>query len=123
MNKKELFKRDFARIRRKIEKYNADLAEYVEVTGSDEVPDIDCTVIGTSPMEPIQIKETKDGLAYADENWWEEIRVEKEDGEYWLSGEDELNDLLRYNRRRLRKGRRVFGSENPDKELEKDDED
>lgn len=122
MNKKDLFKKDFARIRRKIEKFNTDLRDYIEVTGSDEVPDIDCTVIGTSPMEPIQIKETKDGLAYADENWWEEIKVEEEAGEYWLSGEDELNELLSYNRRRLRKGRRVFASSDPDAELEKDED-
>lgn len=122
MNKKDLFKKDFARIRRKIEKFNTDLRDYIEVTGSDEAPDIDCTVIGTSPMEPIQIKETKDGLAYADENWWEEIKVEEEAGEYWLSGEDELNELLSYNRRRLRKGRRVFASSDPDAELEKDED-
>ena len=122
MNKKDLFKKDFARIRRKIEKFNTDLRDYIEVTGSDEVPEIDCTVIGTSPMDPIQIKETEDGLAYADENWWEEIKVEEEAGEYWLSGEDELNDLLSYNRRRLRKGRRVFASSDPDAELEKDED-
>lgn len=122
MNKKELFKKDFARIRRKIEKYNTELAEYVEVTGDNEVPDIDCTVIGTSPMEPIEFKETENGLAYADENWWEEITVEEECGEYWVSGEDELDDLLRYNRRRLRKGRRVFGSCEPDIELERDED-
>ena len=122
MNKKEFFKKDFARIRRKIEKYNKELADYVKMTESDEVPEIDCTVIGTSPMNPIEVKETANGLAYADDGWWEEITVEKECGEYWVSGEDELDDLLKYNRRRLRKGIRVWKSENPDAEMEKEDE-
>jgi len=122
MNKKELFKKDFARIRRKIEKYNKELAAYVEMTGDNNVPDIECTVIGTSPMEEIQIKELPDGLAYSDDGFWEEIIVASECGMYWVSGEDELDDLLKYNRRRLRKGVRVWKSENPDAELEKDDD-
>ena len=122
MNRKELFKKDFARIRRKIEKFNTDLAEYVKMTGDNEVPDIECTVIGTSPMNPIEFKDTKDGIAYCDDGWWEEIRVESECGEYWLSGEDELDDLLKFYHRRLRKGRRVWLSENPDAELERDEE-
>ena len=122
MNPKELFRKDLARCRRKIERYNKELADYVALTGDCEVPDIDCTVIGTSPMEPIQLKETANGLAYADDNWWEEITIEKECGEYWLSGEDELDDLLKYNRRRLRKGIRVWKSENPDAEMEKEEE-
>lgn len=122
MNKKELFKKDFARIRRKIEKYNKELADYVKMTGDNEVPDIDSTIIGTSPMDAIEVKDLPNGIAYADEGWWEEITVESECGEFWVSGEDELDDLLRYNRRRLRKGRRVFGSCDPDVELEKDEE-
>ena len=121
MNKKELFKKDFARIRRKIEKYNRELADYVEMTGDNEVPDIDTTVIGTSPMEAIEVKELPDGIAYNDDEYWEEITIEEECGEFWVSGEYKLDDLLKYNRRRLRKGIRVWKSENPDKEMEKDD--
>lgn len=119
---KEMFKKDFARIRRKIEKYNKELAAYVEMTGDNNVPDIDCTVIGTSPMEPIKVKELKNGLSYAEDDWWTDITVEQECGEYWLSGEDELDDLLKFNRRRLRKGIRVWKSENPDREMEKEDD-
>ncbi|SEA80032.1 hypothetical protein SAMN04487851_11475 [Prevotella sp. tc2-28] len=122
MNKKELFKKDFARIRRKIEKYNKELADYVKMTGDNEVPDIDSTIIGTSPMNPIEVKELPNGVSYTDDGWWENITVESVYGEYWLSGEDELDDLLKYNRRRLRKGVRVWKSENPDIELEKDDD-
>ena len=121
MNPKELFRKDLARCKRKIEKYNKELAAHVKMVGSNEVPDIDCTVIGYSPMEPLEIKELPNGLAYCDDGWWEEITIEHECGEYWLSGEDELNDLLKYNRRRLRKGRRVWLSSDPDAELEKDD--
>ena len=122
MNPREIFKRDFARIRRKIEKYNKEIAAYVEMTGDNEVPDIDCTIIGTSPMEPLEVKDLPNGIAYADDGWWEEITIEQECGEYWLSGEDELDDLLKYNRRRLRKGIRVWKSENPDAEMEREDE-
>ena len=119
---KKLFKKDFARIRRKIEKYNKELAAYVEMTGDNEVPDIDSTVIGYSPMNPIEIREGLNVLEYADDGFWEEISVWKESGEYYLSGEEELDELLRYNRRRLRKGIRVWKSENPDAELESEDE-
>lgn len=109
--------------RRKIEKYNKELADYVLMTESNEVPDIDSTVIGTSPMQSIEIKETKNGFKYSDDGcWWQSISIEFEDGEVWVDGEDELDDMLRYNRRRIRKGIRVWKSENPDAELEKDDE-
>lgn len=120
MNPKELYKRDFARIRRKIAKFNEDLARYVKTTESNEVPDIDCTIIGTSPMNPIEVKEIRKGISYADDGFWQDITIESECGEYWLSGEDELDDVLKYNRRRLRKGWRVWHSDNPDKELETD---
>lgn len=120
MNPKELYKRDFARIRRKIAKFNEELERYVKTTESNEVPDIDCTIIGTSPMNPIEVKEIRKGISYADDGFWQDITIESECGEYWLSGEDELDDLLKYNRRRLRKGWRVWHSDNPDKELETD---
>lgn len=121
-NSKVLFKRDFARVERKIERYNKELAAYVEMTGDNDVPDIDCTIIGTSPMNPIEVKQTEKGIAFADDGFWESIEVVCECGEYYFVGEDELDDLLKYNRRRLRKGIRVWKSENPDLELEKDEE-
>ena len=121
-NSKVLFKRDFARVERKIERYNKELAAYVEMTGDNDVPDIDCTIIGTSPMNPIEVKQTEKGIAFADDGFWESIEVVYECGEYYFVGEDELDDLLKYNRRRLRKGIRVWKSENPDLELEKDEE-
>ena len=119
---KEMFKKDCARIRRKIEKYNKELAAYVEMTGDNDVPDIDCTIIGTSPMNPIEVKQTEKGIAFADDGFWESIEVVCECGEYYFVGEDELDDLLKDNRRRLRKGIRVWKSEKPDLELEKDEE-
>lgn len=122
MNPKETFKTDLARCRRKIEKWNKELAAYVEMTGDNQVPDIDCSIIGTSPMEAMEIKDLPNGLSYCDDGWWEEITIEHEGGVYWLSGVEDLDDLLKYNRRRLRKGIRVWRSENPDRELEKDDE-
>lgn len=122
MDAKEFFAKDFARIRRKIDKFNKDLKEYVNATESDLVPEIDSTVIGYSSMSPINIKETDKGIRYTEDDGasWEDIEVVGECGEFWVSGEAELDDLLAYNRRRLRKGWRVWKSNNPDAELEKD---
>lgn len=41
----------------------------------------------------------------------------------YLIGWEELEDDLKYQRRRLNKAWRVFKAENPDAELERDDED
>lgn len=122
MNPKEEFRTDLARCRRKIEKYNQDLANYVYMTGDNEVPEVDCTIIGTSPMNPIVIAELPNGFAYTEDGLPQEIVIERIEGEWWFSGEDELDDLLKYNRRRIRKGIRVWKSDNPDRELEKDEE-
>ena len=121
--KADLFDRDFARVLRKIYKFNEELREYVNMTGDNEVPEIECTIIGTSPMDEIEVKDTEDGIAWNNDGYWEEIKVVTECGEDWFTGEDTLDEQLRYNRRRIRKGVRVWKSENPDAELEKDDED
>lgn len=122
MDAKEFFAKDFARIRRKIDKFNKDLKEYVNATESDLVPEIDSTIIGYSSMFPIKVEETYKGIRYTEDDgaFWKDIEVVCEDAELWLSGEAELDDLLAYNRRRLRKGWRVWKSDNPDVELEKD---
>ena len=117
-----MFIKELSRCRKKIEKFNKALADYVKMTGDNEVPDIECTVIGTSPMEPIKIKELPNGFAYNNGGYWELVVVISEDGEYWLAGEYELDDFLSYNRRRVRKGRRVWKSNNPDRELERDED-
>ena len=49
------------RYRKQVEQFNADLAEYVKVTGSNDVPLIDSTVIGYDPLEPYEIKDRKNG--------------------------------------------------------------
>jgi len=122
VTRKELFKKDFARIRRKIDKYNEQLSAYIRETGDDEVPEIDSTVIGTSPMSPIEYKESRRGIMYCDDGWWDDITVEEECGEYWVSGEEMLDDLLKHNRRRLRFGMRVWKSNNPDAVMEEGDD-
>lgn len=120
--RKNLFKSDLARCKRKINLFNAELAEYVKKTGNNLVPDVDCTIVGFSAMEPIEVKKLPNGIGYKVDDYWDEIVVMQECGEYWLSGEDELLQALKYNRRRLRKGYCVWRSENPDAELEKEDE-
>lgn len=122
MSRKLLFKKELARCRRKIERFNEQLADYVKMTGDNNVPDVDCTVIGTSPMFPILITETTHGFTYNDDGIDFDVTVESECGDFFLSGEDELDSNLAFNRRRLRKGIHVWRSENPDKELERDED-
>lgn len=122
MGRKLLFKKDLARCRRKIEKFNEQLRAYIEMTGDNEVPDIDCSIIGTSPMDYITIQETTNGFIYTDDGLDYTVEVVSECGEFWLDGEDELDYNLAYNRRRLRKGIRVWKSDNPDYELEREED-
>lgn len=121
MSRKLSFKKDLARCRKKIEKFNDQLNAYIELTGDNEVPDIDCSIISTSPMDYIIIRETTNGFIYTDDGLDYAVEVVSECGDFWLDGEDELDSNLAYNRRRLRKGIRVWKSENPDRELEKDE--
>lgn len=78
--KADLFDRDFARVLRKIYKFNDELREYVNMTGDNEVPEIESTIIGTSPMDEIEVKNTEDGIAWSDDGYWEEIKVVTECG-------------------------------------------
>lgn len=59
--------------------------------------------------------------AYVDDLETAVVYVEEE-GEIFLSGWEELEDDIKYQRRRLNKAWRIFKSENPDAELERDDD-
>lgn len=100
------------RLVRTIEKFNKELAEYIKVSGDDELPDIDCTLIGFSPVDFYAID--GDEVTDCDGN--------KYDTTDWCSLE-ELKEALKYDRRRLSKAWRIWKSENPDWELEHDKED
>lgn len=99
------------RLIRTIEKFNRELAEYIKVSGDDELPDIDSTCIGFSPVDYYEIN--GDEVTDCDGNTY--------DTTDWCSLE-ELKEALKYDRRRLSKAWRIWNSENPDAELEKDDE-
>lgn len=50
------------------------------------------------------------------------VEYVEEDGDIYLIGWKGLEDDLKYQRRRLNKAWRIFKSENPDAELERDDD-
>ena len=112
---------------KQVEQFNADLAEYVKVTGSNDVPLIDSTVIGYDPLEPYEIKDRKNGFDVIADGIKMKVRATRVCGEIevtgWTDFYDGVRESLAYDRRRLSKGWRVWKSENPDAELERDDED
>ena len=121
--------RKLASRKAKVARLNEDLKAYFVTSGDMALPDIECTVIGYSAFDYIEVKDLADGegrvygfSANVDGIDYTVAYVE-EDGEIWLTGWDELEDDLKYTRRRLNKAWRVFRAENPDLELEHDDED
>lgn len=109
---------------KKIRRHNEKLAEYVKATGDNQLPTIDCTMIGFEEVNPITWRETEQGIAVDDNGYRIYLEQEQdEDGEYYLSGLEEFLDTLRYDARQLRKAWRVWRAENPDAELERDEED
>lgn len=101
--------------------FNAELEEYYKETGS-EVPDIETTIIGSSGIIKYTVDEASNKITRIEED--ASLTSPLEDnykiGYYW--DEQELLDQIKYDRRRLKKGWRVWKSENPDAELERDDE-
>lgn len=115
-------------IKRAIAKFNAELEEYHKVAGDYELPLIECTIIGTEELLPYEITdETERGFTCNADGYDYKITLcEDEDGEEyidgWDNGYDALKDTIAYDRRRLRKAWRVWKSENPDAELERDED-
>lgn len=93
-----------------IDKFNADLEAYFEANGERG------TVIGYAPAYLYEVKVNKTS-----------VKVSDCDGmEYTVKTEtdlDEVKEAIKYDRRRLAKAWRVFKSDNPDWELERDIED
>ena len=114
-----------------VEKFNEELAEYVKLTGDNLLPDIETTCFGFSELEPVVVSEIENGFACDYDGLVYEVKIAyDEDGEEYVDGWDMsyehpydlLKDALAYDRRRMRKGIRIYMSENPDAELEKDEE-
>lgn len=106
----------------KVKQYNERLQKYIDTTGDNELPEIDCTCIGFSVMSPYTWKETENGVIFDCDGYIIRVEQEYEDGDFWLSGVDDLIEGIKYDDRRIRKAWKVFKSENPDKELEKMDD-
>ncbi len=102
----------------KARSFERDLREYYNKTDNCEVPDIETTVIGSGGIIHYEVRDR------------EVVRTEKDSRtsftDSWPISDpwamEELYDQITYDRRRLRKGWRVWRSENPDLELEKDND-
>ena len=112
----------------KVEKLKNDLREYFDASGDMSLPDIECTCIGYSPMGLVDTQDIKDedgnvtGFQATVDDLDYKVEYVEEDGDIYLIGWEELEDDIRYQRRRLNKAWRIFKSENPDAELERDDD-
>ena len=127
----ELTKRELRKLntlKNKVAKLNNDLREYFDTCGEMSLPNIECTCIGYSPMGLVDTQDIKDedgnvtGFQATVDDLDYKVEYVEEDGDIYLIGWEELEDDLKYQRRRLNKAWRVFKAENPDAELERDDE-
>lgn len=105
-------------IKRMVEKFNADLNEYYTTTGETELYEVDTTIIGdTSAITPYEIREFAYGIRVTGNDETFKLRKDSYSWDY-----ESLPNALRYYHRMLKKSWRVWRSENPDAELEKEDE-
>ena len=106
----------------KVMEFSAELQRYFNINGEQELPTIDCTIIGYDPYELPTIKEIKNGfICNLDGEEYEVVEC-VEDGEIYIDGWEELKEALKYDKRRLIKAWRIYKSENPDLEEERDEE-
>ena len=114
-NRKAMQAQQLKRLVRKIDRFNKDLSEYFKTTGEKELPSVDSTYISLDPVDLYKYEVLKTKL-----------KVTDCDGDSFDVANDyqayELEEGLRYDKRRLAKAWRIWKSENPDAELEKDDE-
>lgn len=104
----------------KARSFERELRDYYNKTEGCEVPDIETTVIGSGGVIHYEVRDR------------EVVRTEKDSHnktpfiDSWPISDpwamEECYDQITYDRRRLRKGWRVWKSENPDAELARDDD-
>ena len=117
-----------SQLKNKVAKLNNDLREYFDTCGEMSLPNIECTCIGYSPMGLVDTQDIKDedgnvtGFQATVDDLDYKVEYVEEDGDIYLTGWEELEGDLKYQRRRLNKAWRVFKAENPDAELERDDD-
>lgn len=100
----------------KVKKLQKDLDEYYKTTGDHEgVPDIESTCIEFSEIryEVQKRKVVRRERYHADRTFNDTYKL---NNEFQM---DELEEQVKYDRRRLKKGWRIWKSENPDAELER----
>lgn len=111
-----------ATIIRKVLQFQEELDTYYKETENQEVPEVDSTIIGFGGIIRYEVQE---GLITRIRRTETDRDSVLEDtykvGYYW--DEQELLEQIKYDRRRLKKGWRVWKSENPDAELARDDDD
>lgn len=117
------FQKTIERCIKKATQFNERLQQYIDTTGDDELPEIDCTCIGFSVLSPYTWEETENGVVFDCDGIPVRVEQEYEDGEWYLGGVEELAESIKYDDRRIRKAWKVWRAENPDEELEKMDED
>lgn len=124
------------RYRNQVVKFNEELEEFYIKTDDNKLPIIDSTIIGFEELPLAVITE----IGYFDNEDKYGFQVEWETETYevciitdeddrnilyvdgWDNWLDGLYETLKYNKRRLKKAIRIWESENPDAELEKEDE-
>lgn len=121
IGKKEL--RKLQSLKNKVMKFNEKLQAYFDLVEDNTLPDVDTTIIGYSPMELIQIEDIENGFVATIDGEPVTVQYVMDEGEIWLTGDDELDDYLTYENRRINKGIRIWKSENPDFEEYRDDDD
>lgn len=124
------------RYRNQVAKFNEELEEFYIKTDDNKLPIIDSTIIGFEELPLAVITE----IGYFDNEDKYGFQVEWETETYevciisdeddrnilyvdgWDNWLDGLYETLKYNKRRLKKAIRIWESENPDAELEKEDD-
>lgn len=114
------------RLTKELEKFNEELQKYYNETGDTTLPEVDSSIIGDeTEVEPYNYKVFGYGLRVQADGWTWKVKECKVEDESWLTDWETSDGLkwdLQEKRRMLKKAWRIWRSENPDAELEKEDE-
>lgn len=100
-----------------VDRFNEDFKKYADVSGDFQLPYIDGTIDGWSECQLWDYKTAGTTVTFSDcDGFSYEVISE------WDCQLDEAKDALKYDKRRLAKAWRIWKSDNPDRELGKDDD-